>query len=282
MHTCNMKSMRVGALKPAALAVIALAATLTACQTQPEPLDIPAADVETVAILPTDLGVPDSAIQDPGVTWLEQAPTIGRFPAAVAVFRVAAYLDPQAGSRFIRVADSPAQRRIYWNQILDPMPAVREVRLPSDVGVDPRGANYRDLLKKALDSHCRLALLYAAVDGSDADAEYIGVLWDATEFKPLAAFRAPIVLEDEIAMACAEEERTEKWLCLADFRALSDLRQYVRNTVWTIADEDQPPAQTKASPWREYHETSPWDYEVEQSIRRNNTLPPGKRQRWPH
>lgn len=160
------------------------------------------------------------------------------FPTGLAVVRVGAAMENANGKRFLLASNRPDQQA-YWNQLFNDLPSIREVVVLTSNGLNPAGFGQKDIFRRAATQNCRLCLIYArvaAVDG-DSPSEFAAVLWDAHESKLLATYQVPIGVE-------GDENKVDP-----DDRAESDLRDNVRDTVWTLAKKHEPSIDTKTSPW---------------------------------
>ena len=187
-------SVTIHARSPAAIQLALTATLLLAGCTNHDTKYRVAEDDETVPILAIDLGVADETASKMGATLLETKPSIGRFPAGLCVIRVNALLDEKTDQRRLRVFPLPKSHAVYWNHLFDDLPSIREVVFLGKPGLDPRGYGWHELLYAAAQRECGLCIIYARVEATIADAEYVGVLWDTRSLEPLATCRAPAVL----------------------------------------------------------------------------------------
>jgi hypothetical protein len=205
---------------------------------------------EIVPIEANDLGVSASVIMAAGRRNLDTEPLTGRFPTGLSVVRVEAATCGDEPEHFLRLITLEDYRSAPWIHTMKDVPAVREVTTLGTYGLDPRGADCRGLLKSSLLNDCELCFVYAEVLETAADAEFLGVLWDAAEEKALAAYRVPVVL------TAAERETYEKkhkfagLKADAESRAMAELQRLVRDTIWEIASKDSGTATTQPSPWQ--------------------------------
>ena len=200
-----------------------------------------------------DLGVDHTQLADSGPVILDQEPSVGRFPSGLAVAKVVAAANPERADRHILVAPVAPFRGVYWGEVMRDLPTIREVTMLRSYGTDPRGTDVSQLLHMATRMECSLCIIYAVVENTRADAEYVGVLWDALISKPLATFRVPIVLSENDRAAYEEDEDHgyERMMKEADFRAESDLQRLVCNALWDLAETDSKDPTTRPSPWRQ-------------------------------
>jgi hypothetical protein len=208
-----------------------------------------------------DLGLSQEAFDAGDQILPHEAPSSGRFPAGLAVVRVRANLDDSADAKGLHVAEIPQDQAAYWNQVMDTLPAVREVRLLREYGFDPRGAGSADFLAEAVKSDCSLCVVYgcvkAPVEGG-AIGEIMGVLWDAGAMQPLIVIREPatVVLTDDDE---ADRDEQRRAVAAAYRDAECRLRERIRDVIWDLSAMDHPVAATQPNPWRHDDSISPRD-----------------------
>lgn len=245
----------------------------TGCES-PIPKYTPPDDSDTVSVTAEDLGVPAEAVMARGMRRLDAHASFDRFPTGVSVVRVEAGMSEKETRRFLQVADMPTESAVYWTHLWDNLPPIREVTPLRTLGLDPRGADHEDLLRESVKINCDLCLMYGLVDDTDADAEFVAVLWDAATRKALVTFRAPVTLTEEELEESERFHRGGKWVSEAEFRAEADLRKQIRDAMWDMASESRPPATTQPSPWREYLPVFPRDYDrfrrIDEMMRRKS------------
>ena len=216
-----------------------------------------------VAVRADDLGMPASVGESIGVRQLGGDRSVGRFPAAICVARVVAREGPDSQGRHLLIADFSAHHKVYWNQLLDEQPAVREVLFLTDSGLDPRGYDRNVILKAAKGRGADLCVLYARVPTPEADAAYMGALWDVRDMQPLLGLRSAAVLPDELAVELAaqrDEDNVDPSVREADFRAEQDFRRMFRDAVWDLVKSDPVAPPDEQNPWRGYvpQRDRPW------------------------
>lgn len=221
-----------------------------------------------LCITPEDLGVPANALAGYGWKMLESEPTIGRFPVGVSVARVAATASGDGSQRCLSIAESTTESTVRWMHLWDDQPRIREVTRLRTLGLDPRGVTYEDLLRESANINCQLCLIHAQVEETEADAEYIAVLWDTVNRKPLAAFRIPAVISEEVREMCAKGKDAGRVNREAEAQAESDLRTSVRDAMWDLVHRDQAVPTTQPNPWMDYDylPVFPRDYDRWQRI----------------
>lgn len=210
-----------------------------------------------VDVTPDDLGIPSSIMQTIGVKVLTGEPTPSRYPAAICVARVVARVNDDNRNRHLRIADFSAHHKVYWNQLFDEQPEVRETIFLTPGGLDPRGYDRASILEAARLRGAELCILYARIDSREADAEYIGVLWDTRTMKPLLALRSVGVLPADLAVELAAEREHDEApmdpsVREADFRAEQDFRRLARDAVWDMVEKDTGASGDEKNPWRGY------------------------------
>jgi hypothetical protein len=231
----------------------------------------PAAD-DVVFIKAADLGVPDSAMTGSGVNVLDTQASAGRFPAGLSVVQVAAAMNEKDAGRHLQVEPLTPHGGVYWSQIMEDLPPIREVRVLRTYGHDPRGTDRSALLQSSLESDCGLCVIFAKIEDTDADAEFVGVLWDATTDKALATYRVPLVLPDDVRERYEDDDEDdidyEALYAEAEFRAECDLRRLVRNTLWDLVERDARAATTQPNPWKTDNPVFPRDHYSHPRFRR--------------
>lgn len=208
----------------------------------------------------SDFGIsgPDDSLS--GVQLLNDEATNGRFPTGLAVVRVHASSRDEGPERPLFVSAMGSDRAVYWNGVVDDLPSVREVTILRTLGIDPRGGTWSDLTREALNVACDLCLMYGAVANTDADAEFIAVLWDAAQQTPLSFFRAATELSPEVRKRCKKKRAGHDRECDAAFLAEARLRTMVRDHLWDLAQRDSTSVTTQPSPWRTDLPLFPRDY----------------------
>lgn len=227
-----------------------------------------AVEEKVVPVRAEDLGVSDAVFGRVGFHLLKSKPTFGRFPAGLCVARVTAFMPKKGKSRSLRVSKPPVHHAIYWNHLFDELSAIREVVFLGKPDLDPRGYDLTEVVQSAANLECDFCIVYAKLENSDADAEYVGVLWDTSKSEPIAVLRTPVVLPSEYQEEPEEAQRTitDVGVREADFRAEQDFRRMVRDVVWDMVGRDQKAPTTQPSPWRmndedDYVPFFPRDYE---------------------
>ena len=236
-------------------------------------------DEDIVSIKSTDLGVPKEAMPKTGTLQLGNEPSRGRFPTGVGVIRVYAAMDETRGRRYLRVAKMEPAQGVYWNQLLVDLPPVREVKILRSWSFDPRGAQWENVLSQSAGVNCDLCVMYASVDDTEADAELIGVLWEVPTQKVLATYRVTVIMprdddDEEEEEASRKYKHGGKWKCEADFRADSEFRTLVRNTLWDLTQQDQKAPTTQPNPWHTDLPLYPRDYDHYRNRQRRDKRTP--------
>lgn len=234
-------------------------------------------DEDIVSIKPTDLGVSKDAMSKAGTLLLSNETSRGRFPTGVGVIRVYAAMDEVRGRRYLRVARMEPAQGVYWNQLLVDLPPVREVKILRSWSFDPRGAQWESVLNQSAGVDCNLCVMYASVDDTEADAELIGTLWEVPTKKVIATYRVIVVMprdDDEEEEARQKYQHGGKWKCEADFRADSEFRTLVRNTLWDLTQRDEKAPTTQPNPWHTDLPLYPRDYDQYRNRHRRDKRTP--------
>jgi hypothetical protein len=236
-------------------AAAVLVAFIGACEEEPYKrawrVQPPEDELGAVPVEPRDMGLTPGEVAAEGRHTLDASPSQGRFPTGLSVVQVVAIADGPQATRAVRPAQMAVDRQAYWLGLADDLPGMREVRVQRQRGLDPRGADHREILDEALKGRCNLCLVYARVLDSPADAEYFGVLYDARSGTALVAFRCPVELQKKQRKACDRHEHEfDDGECISSYLAEARLRQLVRDTLWDLAKLDQRDATTQPSPWQ--------------------------------
>lgn len=232
-------------------ALAALAALATGCSEVQvrDKYTVPSGET-AVSIRAEDIGLPADSKREAGSVVLATEAPSGRFPTGLAVIRIDAFTTEQGSERSLRLTEIETHRAIYWNHLLDDLPAIREVVFPRTLGLDPRGYNMEEILQAAAQQNCGLCLIYAKVSDTTSDAEYVGGLWDTEKREPLAAFRAPATLGMCLKLQLEEAEGPMSIVREADFRAQQGFGRLIRDAIWDFAEQDTGSPDLQPSPWR--------------------------------
>ncbi len=227
-------------------AVLAIAATAGCAASHSK--EVVSTDLDIVTISPQDLGVSGELLSTTGGRPLDSTGSKGRFPAGLAVAKVVSKVAEPGAAPTLKISETSPDHAAYWNGLLDSLPPVREVAMLHDVGFDPRGTTWRDILSESVRIDCHLCLVYGRCDRGAGDADLIGVLWDASQSKALAAFRIPLAMDKNRREE--EDDPQEGVSSPAENEAVASLRALVRGAVWDLAKRDTPTATTQPSPWQ--------------------------------
>lgn len=253
VHARNTRTTKAAAR---AIGLFMFAASWVGCS-QPTTEKYHVADeTEIACVNATDMGIPKEAFEEAGTRLIDHTPSIGRFPVGLCVVRVAARIPTdEGGPHVLRVSELSPHHAVYWNHLFDALPEIREVAFLNRCGLDPRGAATPAILRLASKIECGLCMIYARLEETDADAEYVGVLWDTERLTALAVVRTPVVLPEDVRERIEEEEgetaEVDRSIWEADFRAEQDFRSEVRDVVWNLVDHDGRAPTTQPNPWRQ-------------------------------
>jgi hypothetical protein len=232
--------------------LILVGSAMTGC-TKPEKHYAAENPDEPVPIATQDLGLQTEALKGYGRKDLDPGPKVTRFPTGISVVRVTAErLGDDDGLRHLRVAPMTTESTVMWMHLWDDLPQVREVTELRTLSQDPRGTDRQTLLAASRRIDCELCVMYAQIEDTEADAEFVAVLWDAVRDRPLSIFRIPAVLPDKVREDWAKAAAHDRWSTEAEFRAEADLRQAVAHAVWDLAARDQPSTAAHPNPWSNY------------------------------
>ncbi len=230
---------------------------------------------DAVSVTVDDLGIQEALGGEAGTARLDKGKSAGRFPAGLSIVRIGAAEDPTGGRRSIRPEPMASDRAVRWNHFVDGLPLVREVTMLRSLGLDPRGASLSDMLRESINLECSLCLMYAKVEDTEADSEFVAVLWDAAHQTPLTFFRVLTELPADVREACEEEDGPPTRECDPNFIAEADLRTMVRDHLWDLAQGDERLTTTEPNPWRNELPLYPRDYYRYRLPGGLERLPPG-------
>ena len=205
---------------------------------------------QVASIEANDLGVAPSAIMEVGRKNLDTQPTKGRFPTGLSVVRVDAATRGDEPEHFLRISQVEEYLNAYLFQAMQDLAMLREVIMLTTYGLDPRGADWRSVLESSVRNDCGLCLMYAEIYETSADAELVGVLWDARNEMALATYRAPVMVPLDTRL---RYEKKKKYVGLkpeAEKLAMTELQRLVRETIWDVAARDSASATTQPDPWQ--------------------------------
>lgn len=209
----------------------------------------------SVSLSGSDVGVADEVLAPAGSRLLTSERTAGRFPAGICVVEVEVYIPAGSNERLLRLRTVPGHHAVYWSNLLDELPLVREVIFLREAGLDPRGYQWREVLQASVERDCSLCLIYSRLDDSEADAEYAGVLWDSAALQPLAVLRVPVILPVDLSNDASAGEEPEEpqdpTIREADFRAQQEFRHSLRDAIWDLARQDSTAPTTQPNPWND-------------------------------
>lgn len=225
-----------------------------------------AVDLDITPLKASDLGVEPLMLSETGERPAAKVASRGRFPAGLSIVRVAAVEDSFEGMRRVRPIDIPVDQAAHWNQLMDTLPAIREMSILRQYGFDPRGTVYQAFLDESRRIDCRLCLMFGwmAPEGATDDFHHdlTAVLWDAATSEPLATYRLPVIVDEELADACEDFDHRGEAMCAAQKRTAQQLRTLVRETLWDLVRLDEPAQTTQPSPWKDSNHLEPRDSEL--------------------
>jgi hypothetical protein len=138
----------------------------------------------------SDVGGASHAPVSDGFVLLSETPTTGRFPATLAVTRVAVREAEDSPKRERYLTSKPHNEFLEWNSALDNQMAIASV-FPiwqRDLGGGPVELGQVLAAFRALGG--TVGLIYAGNRTSATEAEMFGILYDTESTRPLAAIHA--------------------------------------------------------------------------------------------
>jgi hypothetical protein len=162
-------------------------------------------------------------------------PTLGLFPANLAVTRVAIAEDEDRAGDPMLFAD-PRNEFLQWNRAFDDQMAISEVFPIDQRDLGGGAADPQQILAAFRGLHARLGLIYAVNDTTPSESEMFGVLYDTQAGKPVALIHAH-------AQSVASSDRkvqADPWE--TDSRALvrKKFEKFAYQAIHTLIVSDQP------------------------------------------
>ncbi len=178
-------------------------------------------------------------------------PTVGLFPANLAVTRVAINeTDEEIGQLAPALLADPRNEFLQWNRAFDDQMAISEVFPIDQRDLGGGEADPAQILAsfRALDA--RLGLIYAVNELSPTESEMIGTLYDTSASAPVAAFHAHA---ESIRLSPEEEKERKKKpdMWETDSRALvrAKFEKLVYAALHNLIIHDQPSRTDPPAGW---------------------------------
>lgn len=227
--------------RAAGLVVVVSAAAVVAGCTSPTP----ALSVRRIVEF-SNLGVSGVDTNANSYTIVEREPSIGRFPAGIAIARIKL----QGGVEelpHLELDPLLNHEAVYWNELFDSMPDVRETTLIDQPSVPQRIVTLPMLLKSAQRLRCRFLLVYGANVTSDASARAVGALYDTDTSALIGTLFAEVVippgadLEPPPTYPKGDKRyKDPSWLTARKLESL------FREMIWELIGIDRPPGEPPA------------------------------------
>ncbi len=173
---------------------------------------------------------------------VETQASIGRFPAGVSVARVMiedAVSGGRAAMAIDRLLDPEA---LYWNELFDSIPRVREVLVIDPQSVPQRYVTIPMLLESSRRLRCRICVIYAQNDVADSASQLLGAVYDADTSELIGTAFAEEVVDPKARIERPadrpdgdDRHRDAHWLAARKFE------QIVRGFVSDLISRDREP-----------------------------------------
>ncbi|MCH7596830.1 MAG: hypothetical protein IID35_09760 [Planctomycetes bacterium] len=176
-------------------------------------------------------------------------PTVGLFPANIAVTRVAVESVGDTGEMLPRLFADPRNEFLQWNSTFDDQMAISEV-FPidqRDLGGGP--ADPEQIVASFRALHARLGLVYAVNELSPNESEMFGALYDTSSLQPIASFHAHAT---SIKLPHDAKNKADPYhLWKTDSRALvrAKFAKMVHSCVRQLVIDDEPSAVEARTGW---------------------------------
>lgn len=244
MHsrTCTQcgRILAIGILVPALLSSFA-------CSQKPEP---PPFAYSGPTVASASLGVEDAKPVPTGYKLLDDEPSSGRFPGAIAIARL---IEPKDfwrsdNTQAWEVGDIGYEEAITWNSLGNRMPAVREmIVLDKNSTVSPT-ADLKKIAHSAARLEAGMCLIYGPASTEAEHAALWGVIVDSHTLAKLAFIQAdagPADFEPPPSDRLPQDRR--HWD--VNYLARTKFQQQARQCILALIERDRPPSTTQPSPW---------------------------------
>lgn len=172
-------------------------------------------------------------------------PTVGLFPANLAVTRVAIAEDEDRAGEPMLFAD-PRNEFLQWNRAFDDQMAISEVFPIDQRDLGGGVAEPAQILAAFRGLHARLGLVYAVNELSPSDSEMLGAIYDTHSGTPVAVMHAQaqsVVIDEESV------EQADPWQ--TDSRALvrKKFEKLTYSALHSLIVSDQPARSEPPAGW---------------------------------
>ena len=199
-----------------------------------------------------ELGLEPIPCEPSGFVVLEQEPSQGRFPGALAVARLAPAKDlgaDTASGPDWRLDTIKEERATYWTSLFNTVSSIREVVILDEPVVERPEAGPDQIAAAARRMRADLCLIWGPCAAQPDHAALIGVIMDTDRLHPVAFVQADAGPEDfrsPAEDAYPGDRRHEDVNYLADRK----FDQQVKDCVFELIARDQKTTTTQPSPWK--------------------------------
>lgn len=194
------------------------------------------------------------ALPTTGYRIVEAERSVGRFPGALAVARLAPpgpiRISDDGVRTHWRITTIPEEEATYWNALFNRFPRIREVIVLDAVAVTWPEADHQEMNAASQRLKADLCLIYGPADAPVNSAALAGVILDAHTGEPVAHLRAqagPSNYEPPHDDTFKEDLRYRDPAYLAARR----FELQARRCMDELIRRDQPPPSTLPSEWRD-------------------------------
>ncbi len=187
----------------------------------------------------------------------ETAPTVGRFPAGIAIVRVAKILDEENAIERLRIHPFKGYEIPYWGELFDGTPEVRSLYPIHEKSVRDIYVTLPELKNAAHVLNAGLLLTYGYDNTSADDAcRVFGLVYEIPSGKLISAIqhRATFVEARIEAQKLPEDSRpvtNNDWKFYVDQVAFRQFEKNFKKCVWHLIDSDQAPEDLKSNPFED-------------------------------
>ena len=187
----------------------------------------------------------------------EMAPTVGRFPAGIAIVRVAKILDEENAIERLRIYPFKGYEIPYWVELFDGTPEVRSLYPIHEKSVRDVYVTLPELKSAAHVLNAGLLLAYG-YDNTSANytCRVFGLVYEIPSGKLISAIqhRATFVearAEAEKLPSRSRPVTVKDWKFYVDHVAFRKFEKNFKKCVWDLIDIDRAPEDLKRNPFED-------------------------------
>jgi hypothetical protein len=198
---------------------------------------------------PEDMGLTPDQIPTAGTRLFHTDPTAGWFPAAMAVAQIDVQRGETADQRLVRVKMPATHDAVWWNELLDDVPEIREIVISDEYAQNPDRINIDSVLHVARRLNCTFCVTFTRWGEPIYREHVIAALWHCDSGALLATFRSDIEIDPLMYGFGVERDGADARDFRAGELAARALLRNVRSAVTEFVARDVPATQIEPSPW---------------------------------